>query len=54
MARVKLEMDGFRCERCGHEWIPADPNKEPLTCPNPKCRSPYWNRPRREPKEPNG
>ena len=21
--------------------------KEPDTCPNPKCRSPYWNRPRR-------
>lgn len=36
---------GYRCERCGGEWIPKDADKEPLTCP--KCRSPYWNRPRK-------
>src|SRR5262249_1814059 len=39
---------GYRCERCGHEWIPrGESDGEPATCPNPKCRSPYWNRPRK-------
>lgn len=33
------------CQRCGHSWIPR---KEvlPKTCPNKKCNSPYWNKPR--------
>ena len=41
----------WRCLRCGHEW-PARKFGEdgrpipPKTCPNKKCRSPYWNRPR--------
>lgn len=35
---------GYRCERCEYEWIPRDFEREPLTCP--KCRSPYWDRPR--------
>jgi hypothetical protein len=34
-----------RCNRCGYEWWPKTP-KEPLTCPNKSCRSPYWNRER--------
>jgi hypothetical protein len=38
---------GFRCERCGYEWIPRDASREPAVCPNRKCKSPYWNRPRR-------
>jgi DNA-directed RNA polymerase subunit RPC12/RpoP len=36
---------GYRCERCEHEWIPRDPENEPAVCP--KCKSPYWNRPRK-------
>ena len=38
----------FTCERCGHEWIPRKPWKEgdPLPTVCPKCKSPYWNRPR--------
>jgi len=36
---------GFRCERCNHEWIPRDVEQEPAVCP--KCKSPYWNRPRK-------
>lgn len=43
MARVLLE--GYQCERCGHEWLPRDKNEEPRVCP--KCKSPYWNRPRK-------
>lgn len=31
------------CLRCGHEWFPRTPN-EPRVCP--KCKSPYWNKPR--------
>jgi len=45
MARVKITIDGFQCERCGHEWIPHK-NGEPRVCP--KCKSPYWNKPRQE------
>lgn len=39
------------CLRCGHNWIPRMFDNEgvlikPKTCP--KCRSPYWNKPRRK------
>ena len=37
---------GFRCERCGHEWVPRNQEHAPKVCPNPKCKSPYWDRPR--------
>src|SRR5262245_57570541 len=38
---------GFRCERCGHEWIPRGENdQEPKVCP--KCKNPYWNTPPRK------
>lgn len=47
MAKVLLE--GYRCERCEHEWLPRDKNEEPRVCP--KCKSPYWNRPRRAAKQ---
>lgn len=45
MPRVPITVMGYRCDRCGHEWIPKDFSKEPEVCP--KCKSPYWNRPRR-------
>jgi len=45
LPKVPITVMGFRCERCGHEWIPRDSEYEPATCP--KCKSPYWNRPRR-------
>ena len=44
---AKVELIGFLCERCGHTWIPRDKEQEPRVCP--KCKSPYWNRPRRTP-----
>ncbi len=44
MARVPITVMGYRCERCGHEWIPRG-TVEPRVCP--KCRSPYWNKPRK-------
>ncbi len=42
MARIKL--DGFRCERCGHEWVKRGED-DPRVCP--KCKSPYWDIPKR-------
>ena len=30
------------CKKCRHVWTPRKP-REPETCPNPACRSPYWN-----------
>ena len=45
MARVPITMMGCRCERCGYEWIPRDLEVEPEACP--KCKSPYWNRPKK-------
>ena len=44
MAKVKL--NGYRCDRCEHEWLPRDKTRDPMICP--KCKSPYWNTPRRE------
>lgn len=47
MGRVPITVMGFHCERCEHEWIPrgGDNGEEPRTCPH--CKSPYWNRPRK-------
>jgi DNA-directed RNA polymerase subunit RPC12/RpoP len=46
MPRVPITVMGYRCERCSHEWIPRDARQDPSVCP--KCKSPYWNRPRRK------
>jgi len=43
--RVKFEVEGYQCLRCGHKWVPRNANEEPTICP--KCKSPYWNRLRR-------
>lgn len=46
MARVPITVMGYRCERCSHEWIPRrESEQEPSVCP--KCKSPYWNKPRK-------
>jgi predicted Zn-ribbon and HTH transcriptional regulator len=45
---VKIQLWGWRCERCRYEWVPRDIAAKPEgpgVCP--KCKSPYWNRPRR-------
>ena len=46
MGKIKLE--GYICERCNHSWISRNIGKkspEPRVCP--KCKSPYWNVPRK-------
>ena len=45
MARIPITVMGCSCDRCGHEWIPRDYENDPAVCP--KCKSPYWNKPRR-------
>ena len=45
MAKVPITVMGYQCERCFHEWVPRDFDAEPRVCP--KCKSPYWNRPRK-------
>ena len=50
MAVFEKTVWAFRCERCEHEWIPRKPWSEgkPLPTVCPKCKSPYWNKPRKE------
>lgn len=38
-----IKIAGYRCERCGHIWVPRNEEK-PIVCP--KCKSPYWDKPR--------
>lgn len=42
---AKIKIDAYKCERCGHIWVPRDEDKEPKVCP--KCKSPYWNTPKK-------
>lgn len=49
MPRVKKTVIVYVCERCEHEWIPRNKTKPPRVCP--LCKSPYWDRPRRNPKK---
>ena len=46
MGRVPITVMGYKCERCGHEWLPRNEKREPKVCPN--CKSPYWNVPRKQ------
>jgi hypothetical protein len=40
-------LEGYKCERCGISGFHANINlkKEPIICP--KCKSPYWNIPKK-------
>ncbi|MFK4703363.1 ATP-binding protein [Roseateles asaccharophilus] len=44
-AMAKVLLMGCRCERCMHEWVPREKDKDPTVCPS--CKSPYWDKPRR-------
>jgi len=47
VAKVPITVMGYQCERCQHEWIPrSEADAEPRVCP--RCKSPYWNRPRQD------
>ena len=45
MAKIKIEVDGYQCERCKHKWI-ARKKEYPILCP--KCKSAYWDKPRKK------
>lgn len=38
----------WKCLRCGHKWANRKP-KPPVVCP--KCKSPYYNKPRGQGKQ---
>ena len=46
--KIKIPVNGFKCLRCGHRWIPrveldqleGEIKKLPTICP--KCKSAYW------------
>lgn len=44
VSQEKIKIPTNTCERCGHVWIQRI-NRTPCACP--KCRSPYWDKPRR-------
>lgn len=41
----RITLPHYTCLRCGHEWTPRIETK-PMTCA--KCRSPYWDIPRKK------
>jgi predicted Zn-ribbon and HTH transcriptional regulator len=42
---IITNLKGYECDRCGHRWVPRSKLDElPTICP--KCKSPYWNKPR--------
>lgn len=49
MAKAMITVDGWRCFRCSHEWVPRHPDRHPTICP--KCKSPYWDKPRKTTKK---
>lgn len=40
-----ISIMGNKCYRCGHEWRPVNLLCRPRVCP--KCKSPYWDVPKR-------
>lgn len=46
MGLQRVQINKCVCERCAYSWIPKDEEELPVTCPN--CRSPYWNKPRKQ------
>lgn len=40
----KVQVWGFECTRCSHQWLPRNIDEPPAVCP--KCKSPDWDRPR--------
>ena len=42
---MEISLTGYQCHRCYHQWRPRA-RVAPKRCP--KCKSPYWDRPRRQ------
>ena len=41
----EVKLKKYRCERCGKDWIPKK-EKKSIVCP--KCKSPYWDIPKKK------
>jgi len=48
--KKKIMVTMLRCERCGYQWQKRGKNL-PEVCANLKCKSRYWNKPRRNKKK---
>lgn len=46
----KITVEQLECNRCHYKWFPRITREGttviPKVCPNPKCKSPYWNKER--------
>lgn len=42
-----IQIKGYQCDRCEHKWPPRSmkDDEEPIICP--ACKTPYWNRERK-------
>lgn len=52
MAEIMIKVPGYRCERCGHEWVaraarnaPTKKGEAPRPRLCPKCKSAWWDVP---------
>lgn len=45
---VDIVVKGFKCLRCGHTWVPRA-GEAPRVCP--KCKSAWWDTPKKRVKE---
>ncbi len=46
MGLVTIQQKGYKCTRCLHAWVPRKSTiGDPSVCP--KCKSPYWNKARK-------
>lgn len=48
MPKTTIKVPGWECLRCGHKWI-ARGQEVPRICP--KCKSAYWDTPRKRPRK---
>ncbi len=44
--RMKVRLRELECKRCGWKWTPR--TSDVRTCPNPECRSVYWDKEREQ------
>jgi hypothetical protein len=49
MPIIEIKVQGFQFERCRHKWIPNNIKQEPEVCP--RCKSVWWNIPKRKPSD---
>ena len=42
---MEIKLLKLKCVRCDYEWIPRK-EEIPKLCPNKKCRSAYWDKPK--------